>query len=195
MISFNKAKTPSEKEHYAAEIISQAAFKNAYPLSQDQFEYYSQWYHITLREILTLKDRPQSSQDIADSLLPGVSRTEVDEAFELLTRLNLIEKRGDALQVKDQNVETGEAFSNYGVVRYHKKMIQLGAEALDRFSSDEREISSVTIGLSEANFKKIKQMIVDFRSQLMKISEEDQGRDHIYQYNFQVFPLTRRRDK
>lgn len=195
LVAFNKAKTPSEKEHYANEIISNASFKKAYPLSRDQFEYYSQWYHIPVREILTTQNAPNTSQDIADHLIPSVNKFEVEQALSLLTRLGLVSQVGENFQVNEQNVETGENFSNYGVIAYHKKMIQFGAEALDRFSSSEREISSVTIGLSEANFQKVKEMIVEFRSKLMKISEEDQNREKIYQYNFQVFPLSRRKEK
>jgi uncharacterized protein (TIGR02147 family) len=194
LVSFNKAKTPSEKEHYAAEIISQGVFKQAYPLSRDQFEYYSQWYHIPLREMFTLSNPATSAEELADTLVPGVSKSEVESALSLLLRLGLVEKSADKYQVKEQSIETGENFSNYGVIGYHKKMIQLGAEALDRFPSSEREISSVTIGLSESNFQKVKEMIVDFRSKLMKISDEDQNREKIYQYNFQVFPLSRRKE-
>lgn len=195
LVSFNKAKTPSEKEHYANEIISQTAFKDEYPLSRDQLEYYSQWYHIPIREILTLANQSYSPQDIADLMVPSVNKTEVENALDLLLRLGLVKKTGSRYQVRDQSVQTGENFSNYGVIAYHKKMMQLGAEALDRFASGQREISSVTIGLSDANFLKVKQMIVDFRSQLMAISESDQNRDDIYQYNFQVFPLSRGKDK
>lgn len=193
LVHFNKAKTPSEKEHYAAEILSNGSFNKAYPLSRDQFEYYSQWYHIPIREMLTLKDSENTAQEIANAMIPGVSKMEVDQALSVLQRMGLIQKSGDTYKANEQNVETGENFSNYGVVAYHKKMIQLGAEALDRFPSSEREISSVTIGLSENNFQKVKEMIVEFRSKLMSISNEDQNRDQIYQYNFQVFPLSRRK--
>ncbi|MBL7543181.1 MAG: TIGR02147 family protein [Bdellovibrionaceae bacterium] len=193
LVHFNKAKTPSEKEHYAAEILSSGSFNKAYPLSRDQFEYYAQWYHIPIREMLTLKNSERTAQDIANAMVPGVSKMEVEQALSVLQRMGLLQKSGDTYKASEQSVETGENFSNYGVVAYHKKMIQLGAEALDRFPSNEREISSVTIGLSEKNFQKAKEMIVEFRSKLMAISDEDQNRDQIYQYNFQVFPLSRRK--
>ncbi len=195
LISFNKAKTPSEKEHYANEIISQTAFKNEFPLSRDQFEYYSQWYHIPIREMLTLANQSYSAQDISNIITPTVSTDDVSNALTLLGRLGLVKKNDLRFEVHEQSIQTGENVSNYGVIAYHKKMMQLGAESLDRFPSQQREVSSVTIGLSENNFKKVKQMIVDFRSQLMQISESDQDRDEIYQFNFQVFPLSRRKEK
>ncbi|WP_413288089.1 TIGR02147 family protein [Bdellovibrio sp. HCB337] len=195
LVHFNKAKTLSEKEHFARQLLHIKKFQNEYPLSKEQFEYYSKWYHIPIRELLMLKDAPQTEDEIHDLLLPSVSRPEIQEALEKLEALQLIEKKKDRWQVRQESVSTGHKFSNFGVVQYHKKMLNLAAESLDRFPAQEREISSVSIGLSEETAQKIKKMIEEFRSQLIAVAEEDKNKERVYQINFQLFPLSKRNEK
>lgn len=195
LVQFNKAKTLSEKEHFAQALIKTKKFQNEFPLSKEQFEYYSQWYHIPIRELLTLKDSPQTEEKISESLVPSISKSEVGEALEKLTALNLIEFKNGKYAVKQESISTGHKFSSYGVVQYHKKMLNLASESLDRFPGKEREVSSVTIGLSDDSFQKIKKLIEEFRSQLMAIAEADQEKERIYQINFQLFPMSAKREK
>ncbi len=191
LVHFNKAKTLSEKEHFAHQLVQMKKFQNEYPLSKEQFEYYSQWYHIPIRELLMLKNPPQTSTEIAEALLPGISPGDVEESLNRLLCLEMIEKKSDLWSAKEESITTGHRFSNFGVVQFHKKMLGLAAESLDRFPAQEREISSVTVGLSEGSALRIKKLIEEFRSQLMTIAEEDKNKEQIYQINFQLFPLSK----
>lgn len=195
LVQFNKAKTLSEKEHFAHQLVQIKKFQNEYPLSKEQFEYYSQWYHIPIRELLMLKNSPQTATEIAETLLPGISPKDVEESLSKLSSLEMVEQRGDHWRAKQESVTTGHRFSNFGVVQFHKKMMGLAAESLDRFPAKEREISSVTVGLSEDSAQKIKKLIEEFRSQLMTIAEEDKDKEQIYQINFQLFPLSKPKRK
>ncbi len=190
---FNKAKTLSEREHFAHQLIKLKKFQNEFPLSQDQFEYYSKWYHIPIREMLSLKIAPKSEGEISANLIPYVSKTDVHEAIEKLTSLNLITKKDGTWRPAQESVSTGNKFSSYGVVQFHKQMMGIAVDSLDRFGPNEREVSAVTVGLSEETFSKVQKMIEEFRSQIMSLAEEDQAKERIYQINFQVFPLSKRR--
>ena len=190
---FNKAKTLSEREHFAHQMTKLKKFQNEYPLSQDQFEYYSKWYHIPIREMLSLKFPPKTEEEISDTIVPYISKAVVSNALEKLKSLNLITENGQSWKVAQESVATGNKFSSYGVVQYHKQMMGLAVESLDRFSASDREVSSVSVGLSEAKFEKVKKMIEEIRSQIMTLSEEDDLKERIYQINFQVFPLSKRR--
>lgn len=193
LVNFNKAKTLSEKEHFAQQLVRIKKFQNEYPLSKDQFEYYAKWHHVPIRELLTLAEAPQSAEEIALALTPTVTLIEVQEALEKLHSLELIEKRKNGWLVRKESVSTGHKFSDFGVVQFHKKMLALASDSLDRFPAPEREISSVTLGLSDETFKCIKKMIEEFRSQLIALAEDDKNKERIYQINFQLFPLSKKK--
>jgi len=190
LVHFNKAKTLSEKEHFASQLIKFKKFLQEYPLSKDQFEYYSKWYNVPVRELLTLKDAPQMADEISQALLPAISKVEAQAALEQLQTLDLIEKKNGKWKTNHESISTGHKFSSYGVVQYHQQMLALAGQSLDRFPGKEREISSVTVGLSAENFERIKKLIEDFRSQLMSIAEEDMNKERVYQIGFQLFPLS-----
>ncbi len=190
---FNKAKTLSEREHFAHQLIKLKKFKNEFPLSQDQFEYYSKWYHIPIRELLSLKVPPTSEEEISENLIPYVSKPDVQNALAKLEALKLISKKAKTWTLAQESVATGNKFSSFGVVQFHKQMMGLAVESLDRFGPDEREVSAVTVGLSQESFNRIQKMVEDFRSQIMSIAEDDKLKERIYQINFQVFPLSKSR--
>jgi len=193
LVHFNRAKTLSEKEHFAHQLIKLKKFQHEFPLSRNQFEYYAKWHHIPVREILNLKNPPRSEQEISDLLIPNVSCGSVRAALEKMHSLDMISSTEEGWKVNNESVTTGHKFSSFGVVQFHKKMLELAAESLDRFPAEEREISSVTVGCSAETFLKIKKMIEDFRSQLMSLAEEDANKDRVYQINFQMFPLSQRK--
>jgi uncharacterized protein (TIGR02147 family) len=193
LVQFNKAKSLSEKEHYAHQLLRFKQFQKQYPLSKDQFEYYSEWYNIPVREFFALKQRQPSPEEISEALTPSVSLAEIQNSISKLKSLELLIEKNGKLEIGQESLTTGHKFSSYGVVKYHKKMLQLAAESLDRFAAAEREVSSVTIGLSDETFSKIKKMIEDFRSQLIAIAEADQSKERLYQINFQLFPLTKKK--
>lgn len=195
LIEFQKAKSLSEKELYARELIQIKKYQNQFPLSKEQMEYYSEWYNIPIRELFTLVDAPNSAEEISARLIPGISKVEADRALSKLLNLGFIQKAGSKIRLQTESLTTGSKFANFGVVSFHKKMMQLASEALDRFRAEEREISSVSIGLSQEKFEMAKKMIEDLRDQLMLLSEEDKNKNVIYQINFQLFPISKKKDK
>lgn len=194
LLQFQKAKILSEKEHFAKELVRFKKYQNQFPLSTTQLDYYESWFNIPIRELFTLVQTPRSSKQISELLIPSLSQAEVEKSLITLSKLGLITENDGFYQIAHTSLTTGSKFANFGVVSFHKKMMQLGADALDRFPSSEREISSVSIGLSEEKFKMVKKLIEEFRDQLMLLSEEDSQKDRIYQLNFQLFPLSRKGD-
>jgi uncharacterized protein (TIGR02147 family) len=69
-------------------------------------------------------------------------------------------------------------------------MIQRAAESIERTLPEKRDISSLTIALSEEKFKEAKRRIQEFRRELNILLSEDGKADSVYQINFQIFNLS-----
>lgn len=69
-------------------------------------------------------------------------------------------------------------------------MMQLAQESVDRHTSQERDISAVTVGLSASAYAVARQEIALLRKRLLALSEQDTQVDKVYQCNFQLFPLS-----
>ena len=68
--------------------------------------------------------------------------------------------------------------------------IELGKESLDRFDKKERDISNLTVTVSEETFEIIKKKTAELRSQIMAMACAEQTPDKVLQVNIQLFPLT-----
>ena len=70
-------------------------------------------------------------------------------------------------------------------------MGELAVQSLDKVNVEERDISGLTIGISEQAFSRITKEIAEFRRRVSSIVMEDECSDRVYRLNVQLFPLTK----
>jgi uncharacterized protein (TIGR02147 family) len=191
MVMMNQAPTTEEKDYYLRQILKNKVYKTLKPLTQAQYEYYSHWYHIPLRELVGRSDFKNDPKWIAHQFTPSITESQVKEGFTVLEKLGLIEKTNEgSFKQSEQAVSTGDEVTSLAVMNYHRKMIQMGMESMDRFQGADRDISALTLGVKKQSLGKIKQLIQEFRKELIAISNEEGAEfEDIVQVNFQMFPL------
>jgi len=161
-------------------------------LEQDQFAYFSEWYHAVIREMVTLKDFRPDPKWIAANVKPIISVKQAEEAFELLRKLELIElnpETGRYVQTK-RTISTGPEVMSLSVQKFHQESIPHGVEALVNTSSSQRHVSGLVLCVSQGQFEKIKQEIELFQQRLLEL-EADQSPeepDRVVRLNMQLFP-------
>ena len=196
LVHLNQARTIGEKKLYAEQLMRSRSFRYIHPLRQDQYRYYAEWYNIPIRELTILPEFSENPGWIARSLLPPISPQQAQKALDLLLQLGLLERDESGRLVQaDAFISTGDEVTSTSVANYHREMIQKGSEALDRFPGPDRDISSVTMALSEKGFQEIKSLIQKFRKELLAIANQDRHPEGVYQVNFQLFPLAKRAKK
>lgn len=195
LVLLNQASTVEEKKFYAEQLIRTRLYRKIYPLKQAQYDYYTNWYYIPIRELVGVEGFKEDPNWIARKLAPPITATDAEKALKKLEQLGLIKRNEEGKLVQTERfVSTGDEVASASVSQWHKEMIQKGAEAIDRFPAMERDISSVTLGLSEQSAGQVKELIQRFRKELMTISKQDQKAEGVYQINFQLFPLTKKRE-
>lgn len=191
LVHLNQATTLEEKKYYAGQVLSSRAYKQVNPLKKEQYNYYAQWYHIAIRELINTQDFQNDPHWIAKKLEPQITPTEASEALETLLKLNLIKynDKGCLIQT-DKFVSTGDEVSDTSVKEYHHQMIHMGATAMERIEAAHREISSLTLNLSAETSLEIKKLIQRFRKEILSLASQEEASTGVYQINFQLFPLT-----
>jgi uncharacterized protein (TIGR02147 family) len=87
-------------------------------------------------------------------------------------------------------VETPPGRLSHHVVEFHRTMMTLAADSLDRVPRDEREIASLTLCLSPEQFLQLKDELSLFRSRLLQRYQTAADSDRVVQLNFQLFPVS-----
>jgi len=193
LVFMNQAGTHEDKDYYYQRMLRVKGFTDGHRIDKASYDYFSKWYYPAIREIVTFHDR-LTAQQIAERLDPPVTVREAERALDVLLALDLIRKgeRGGWRQ-NDKVITTGPEVRSVTVANYHRAMLNLASEAIDRHESSERDITALTLSVNHAQLGAIKDRIASCRRELLEMASSDQKSDQVYQVNFQVFPLTRKR--
>ncbi len=166
-------------------------FREARRLDGAQAEYHSSWYVPVVRELARRPDFRDDPKWIAKQLLPAISVAQARKALALLLDLGLLVRDADGrLKQHTPLVTTGPGPLGHHIFAYHQAMLDRAKEALDQLSREERDISNLTLCVSQAQLLELKARVRAFRQELLRTAELEGSPERVVQINFQVFPLS-----
>ncbi|MGZ3746032.1 MAG: TIGR02147 family protein [Pseudobdellovibrionaceae bacterium] len=190
LVMLNQAKTNEAKQIFSQEILSSRTFREIYPLSEAQYNYFAKWYYIPIREFVGLSSFKEDHQLIADSLVPPISALEAKHSIEELLKIGLLERNGEGkLQQANAITSTPAEVTSTAVIKYHKETTKKAADSIETIPRELRDISAVAFPVSKQTLSKIKELMQTFRKEIVELAAQDSAPDSIYQINFQLFPL------
>ena len=195
LVNYQNAQKLADREALFAQLVHIKSKTLKSGLTEAQLEFFQDWYCPIILEMMRLPDFCSDAHWLAEQLRPRIRPEQARRALDLLERLGLA--RFDASKRRhvpsSEQFTTGDEIASIAVVRYHQKMIELGRESITSFEEFERDVSSVTISVSEASAARIKSEIQSFRKKIMAIADEDADGDRVRQLNIQFFPVTVRK--
>jgi uncharacterized protein (TIGR02147 family) len=143
LVLFNQARTVDEKMSCLSELKKITSSINIQALSDDKFEYFSEWYHSVMRELLNIMKSGVDYGELGRLVRPAIPAQEAEKSVALLRKLGMIREEADgAVRVTDQFVSSrGVEMSTLAVRSFQRKMTLLAADAIDNVPKDERNIS------------------------------------------------------
>ncbi len=161
-------------------------------LSVDLFKAISDWYHLAILELTSVRDFNPAPKAIAVRL--GITALEAQTALERLLRLEIIEAdgKGGYRRTKD-NILFATAAPNDALRRYHRQMLTKASESLETQKQGERYIGSNTFSLDEDQLPKAFALVAEFREKLVALANERPTGTRVYHMGVQMFALTRKK--
>ncbi len=164
-----------------------------YTIEEPQYEYYSKWYHSAILALLYFFDFKDDYHFLASKLEPTITPEEAQRSIDLLFQLNLVRRDESGILRHTQNlISTGEKWRSLAIATFQRETLNLALRSLDHHSSVERDISTLTVTASRDDILKIKEITARYRKDVLRIIEESEQSEAVYQLNIQLFPLTRR---
>ncbi len=87
-------------------------------------------------------------------------------------------------------VSTGDRVNSVLALQHLSRMIEESLAPLEELPATEREYGTLTLGLDEAQFQKLKELTRRFRKDALSLAGAVPQVDRVIQVNVQVFPLT-----
>lgn len=195
LVGYDQAKSIDEKNLFYQRILGNKRYVTIKDLDKSQYEFYSHWYIPVVRELLTHRDFRGESAWIAERIHPRITVAQVEAARELLIKLGMIRRDPASGRwiLADAVISTESDTAHLALRNYHMAAIQLAQDALKEFPPDERDVRSVTLGLSESAYTELKARLETVWKEVLDFAGMQQEVDQVYQVNLQLFPLTRKR--
>jgi uncharacterized protein (TIGR02147 family) len=192
MVHFNNAATPEEKSRCFERMRTLTPKNEGTLLVESQYDFYSQWYHCVLRELVVTDGFRDDFAQLAKRVVPAITPAQARKSVELLVKLGMIERKADGTYRQVEPVMTTvDEVASLALQNYHREYLRLAAEAISRIDRSDRETSSVTMGISKRGFRKVKNEIQQFRKRLLEIAAEETSTEAVYQVAFQAFPTSK----
>jgi uncharacterized protein (TIGR02147 family) len=192
LVLFNQARNHEDKKRYFDKMMS---FREATVRVVDaaQYEFYDKWYYTAIHELLDFYRFKGDYKELGRQIEPAISPAEAQKSIELLAGLGFIKKDAHGYYRKTSAaITSGKSAPSLAVNSFVLNSLKLSAEAIDRFPREQRNLSWLTMSLSQKSYDEIVEELRAFRRRALDIASQDPEADRLYQFNFQVFPLSRK---
>ncbi len=191
LVHFNQSSDPQTKQQLLEQMRGLTRKVKQEVVPADQYAYYTKWYNPVVRELACLLDWKGDYGVLARSVAPPIKKTEARKSVELLLELGFLEKAEDGTYTQSHPaITTGREVTSLGVRALNSELSKMGTEAIERIPPTERDISSLTIGISRKSFSLIKQEIQEFKNRVIRIVDDDKDSNQVHNLNVQLFPLS-----
>lgn len=147
------------------------------------------WRAVAILQALDLIEHRDDHALLGRMLNPKVDGAEVGRILGLLDELGLASKGDDGIWRKTQaTLTTGDAESE-AIDLFRQSTMELGIESMDRWTREDRSISTLTLSVSRQTFERLRDKLRCLRREALDMAASDDLPDRVIQVNFQMFPL------
>ena len=192
LVRFNQSKTDAERNKNYRMLKRNRPGPGA-ELHAAQYDVYSKWYALPIRELSTIPGFQEDPDWIADQFIDQITPYEATRAIELLQKVGLLVRNTSGkLKAATAKLRTGKEVP-LAVRNFHRAMLEHAKNSLDGLSTDKRHVSSLTQALTRKQYEEVCERIDTFREELLQIMEDvprDSDDASVYFVGFEVVPLT-----
>ncbi len=191
MVHYGQAKVGEEKSEWF-DRMTRLQTVRLRPLDSEKMSLFSRPEMVFLFEWLTFSEFDGDFEKLGQRFDPPFSAKEVQSALKALQNMGLLvlDRKG-VLRTCDNAITSGQDVQSQDLVRFHQRTMALARRSLSKVTQKERDLSVLTLGLSEDGFIQVKNELANFRRRLVALALQETSPSRLFQLNFHVFPVTR----
>lgn len=193
MVYFTQAKLIDEKNEYFNRLVTLQKV-NLKVLDKRKMSVFSKWYYVVVRELLYFyRYNGSNPSGLGHKVEPTIRHSEAAQAIRYLEEIGLIEKgdKGYYKQVENA-VTSGDEVRSLHLTNFQLATMELAKRAIQKIPAAERDVSVLTMTLSQDTFQMVKSELQHIRKRIAKIAVDEDKPDRVYQLNIQFFPVTKK---
>lgn len=190
LVRYSQTKYAAEKQELF-EKIAHLRRHHVDRVNPEQYQFYENWYNSVIRELVELQPSEEDYGKLAACTIPQITAKQAQDALHLLEKLGLIKKRtGGGYRRSHSTITTGDQWQSATIGNLQLKLLQMGIDALQKIPKNQRDISHLTISVSEETMEKISEKIAELRRLILELASADKAANRVYVCNFQIYPVS-----
>lgn len=191
------AKTADTREQGFHDQLEVARQNLSSDLDRRRLLFFEHWYHAAIIELMRLPSASDDPKWIASNLNPKVPLHQVKSSIELLISLEYLKYNTERkrLYPTEATISTGDRVERLAIMSYHRQMLDLAVTAMDRIDEDKRDISAITVSVSESLREQMIGELIALRKRFLQLSSAETNPTDIVQVNMQLFSMTHQRKR
>jgi uncharacterized protein (TIGR02147 family) len=193
LVLFNQAKDSEDRAYYFEQLcsLSQGTSRNLITQIQNHAAYLSHWYIAAIREMVALEDFRADAEWISKKLKKKISKKEAQEAWDLLLKIGMVKEEDGKYVIVQPDIDLDPGTIDFAIRNYHKEYLDRAKDAIDGEPIDERELSSLTLSVSDEDLVLLRERIKEFRKKLnTEFPVSQSPRRRVVAVNLQALVLT-----
>jgi uncharacterized protein (TIGR02147 family) len=194
LTKFNQCKHSETKQELYNTILFRRSKSNFVRMNPAQGKYYQDFRYPLVRAAIEACDFRGNYERLSTFLNPPMPVAMLKKIVRDLCTWGLVSQTpSGAYRVTERFVEPTHTLKEL-IRNLNRVWIQHGADAIERFSPDERHISSILMSVNHSTAQKITHLTEKYRQEIFKLIQEDQEPDRLLQLNIQLFPRSAIKD-
>lgn len=179
-----------DKRRGAQERLALAESARTHPtIAGEAFKVISDWYHFAIMELTCQRGFVSTVEHIKDQL--SISKWEVEQALGRLEALGLIELKDGQWKQTALDLAATTEIPSEAIRKFHSQVLGKALQAVEIQSEDERDVSSLLIGIHLEDMPQYKSVIKDFHGRMKTIADTRADRTNVYCFGTQFFKLSK----
>lgn len=186
-----EASTPEEKLEVLGKIQRFRQYRNLNPLEFETYHYLTNWYYIAIRELATLPEFQATPEWIQKHLKYSVRQRDIEKALKFLMDYGFLQTSSSGtMQKPEKRLVCDSNVLRPVMAGFHKQMLDLAGQSIERTPSQQRNLTSHTCAISEDQFEQAKAILQDALDRIADLSKETDQKKQVYHFGLLAFPLT-----
>lgn len=190
LVKFGQSKKDSDKKAAYFEMKEIASAHKVRILEGESVSFYESWKYPVLRELAPMMPGAKPL-DIVKACGGAFSAEEVRNALAFLTRAKFLKKTAeDVYEQVDRSLQMSVVAMPTLVRAMHKEMAEFAKDSIEKYPTDERNFTGITMGIDDEDYEKILTELETCRKRIVSIATAKKGGNRVYRLNLQMFPLS-----
>ena len=195
LVLYNQSKSEKDKNLYFERMKKHIKGRrtDSFNLLESQYNYFTNWYVVAIRELVALKDFSEDALWIIRMLRNRVNKKEVIGAIEDLLNLGLLARNSEGrLYQSNEIVRFVCDDMKFSVVsKIHRQILDNAKISIDEDPYESRSTSAIVLAADSSRFDEMREEIKEIRKYLSaKYGSYDKEADSVFTLGFQIFQNT-----